>query len=297
MTWVRASPLTADSSCSIPIVPAGLVATTSGRRCAKDGSWGTPSNLGPTINSEFNEFSPDPTPDGTHLIFATNRTAALREQKENWKATIRANHSGDYDLWIADRSRCSFVSSVESRRRGSTRLTAGKRRRGGHDRCSGDATCGLIFGRHRRQCGSDLHLRRRNLTCAPRLSFPKRRKSKTSTPPTPKAPVACPRREIFSISLPTGPEDSANSTSIVPASRTGNLDRSKISGPASTPPTMKLTRHWDWVGIGSISLPTGRRRLADTTFSFPIRGRSSRSTPAIRCHTWEPASGSCWCHC
>lgn len=68
---------------------------------AKDGSWGTPFNLGPTINSEFNEFSPDPTPDGTHLIFATNRTAALREQKENWKATIRENHSGDYDLWIA----------------------------------------------------------------------------------------------------------------------------------------------------------------------------------------------------
>ncbi len=68
---------------------------------AKDGSFGTPFNLGPTVNSEFNEFSPDPTPDGKHLIFATNRTAALREQKENWKSTIRENHSGDYDLWIA----------------------------------------------------------------------------------------------------------------------------------------------------------------------------------------------------
>ncbi len=28
-----------------------------------DGSWGKPFNLGPTVNSEFNEFSPDPTPD------------------------------------------------------------------------------------------------------------------------------------------------------------------------------------------------------------------------------------------
>jgi Tol biopolymer transport system component len=30
--------------------------------------WGEPFNLGPTVNSEFNEFTPDPTPDGKHLI-------------------------------------------------------------------------------------------------------------------------------------------------------------------------------------------------------------------------------------
>lgn len=82
---------------------------------AKDGSWGTPFNLGPTVNSEFNEFSPDPTPDGTHLIFATNRTAALREQKENWKATIREHHSGDYDLWMARLDVGSLAPAKESR--------------------------------------------------------------------------------------------------------------------------------------------------------------------------------------
>ncbi|MDB5332939.1 MAG: WD40-like Beta Propeller Repeat protein [Phycisphaerales bacterium] len=64
--------------------------------------WGAPINLGPTVNSEFNEFTPDPTPDGKHLIFATNRTAAKREQAEPWRATIRENGAGDYDLWIAD---------------------------------------------------------------------------------------------------------------------------------------------------------------------------------------------------
>ncbi|MDB5356031.1 MAG: WD40-like Beta Propeller Repeat protein [Phycisphaerales bacterium] len=64
--------------------------------------WGAPFNLGPTVNSEFNEFTPDPTPDGKHLIFATNRTAAKREQAEPWRATIRENGAGDYDLWIAD---------------------------------------------------------------------------------------------------------------------------------------------------------------------------------------------------
>ena len=64
--------------------------------------WGKPFNLGPTVNSEFNEFNPDPTPDGKHLIFATNRTAARREQKEAWRSTIRETVSSDYDLWIAD---------------------------------------------------------------------------------------------------------------------------------------------------------------------------------------------------
>ena len=66
------------------------------------GGWGKPFNLGPSVNSEFNEFNPDPTPDGKHLIFATNRTAARREQKEAWRSTIRETVSSDYDLWIAD---------------------------------------------------------------------------------------------------------------------------------------------------------------------------------------------------
>ena len=64
--------------------------------------WGKPFNLGPSVNSEFNEFNPDPTPDGRHLVFATNRTAARREQKEAWRSTIRETVSSNYDLWIAD---------------------------------------------------------------------------------------------------------------------------------------------------------------------------------------------------
>jgi hypothetical protein len=67
-----------------------------------DRGWGKPFNLGPQVNSEFNEFNPDPTPDGKHLIFATNRRAARREQNEAWRSTIRETVSVDYDLWIAD---------------------------------------------------------------------------------------------------------------------------------------------------------------------------------------------------
>ena len=67
-----------------------------------ESGWGQPFNLGPSVNSEFNEFNPDPTPDGRHLIFATNRKAAKREQNEAWRSTIRETVSSDYDLWIAD---------------------------------------------------------------------------------------------------------------------------------------------------------------------------------------------------
>jgi hypothetical protein len=67
-----------------------------------DDGWGQPFNLGPQVNSEYNEFSPDPTPDGKHLIFATNRKAAAGEQKQAWRATIRQTENGDYDLWMAE---------------------------------------------------------------------------------------------------------------------------------------------------------------------------------------------------
>src|SRR5688572_28488080 len=67
-----------------------------------DGSWGEPFNLGPEVNSEFNDYSPAPTPDGKRLYFATNRRAAAGEQKEAWRATIRQSAVGDYDLFVAD---------------------------------------------------------------------------------------------------------------------------------------------------------------------------------------------------
>jgi hypothetical protein len=64
--------------------------------------WGKPFNLGPSVNTEFNEFNPDPTPDGKHLVFATNRKDAKRQQSEAWRSTIRETVSSNYDLWIAD---------------------------------------------------------------------------------------------------------------------------------------------------------------------------------------------------
>src|SRR5260221_5151825 len=60
-----------------------------------------PYNLGPAVNSEFNESNPDPTPDGKRLIFSTDRKAAGKEQIQAWRATIRQTVSTDYDLWFA----------------------------------------------------------------------------------------------------------------------------------------------------------------------------------------------------
>ncbi len=70
---------------------------------AKPGGWGKPFNLGPGVNSEFDEYNPDPSPDGQRLFFATNRKAASREQKQAWRATIRAGTNADFDLWYAVR--------------------------------------------------------------------------------------------------------------------------------------------------------------------------------------------------
>jgi len=69
----------------------------------KPGGWGKPFNLGPGVNSEFDEYNPDPSPDGQRLFFATNRKAASREQKQAWRATIRAGSNADFDLWYAVR--------------------------------------------------------------------------------------------------------------------------------------------------------------------------------------------------
>lgn len=74
--------------------------------------WGTPFNLGPTVNSAFDEYSPAPSPDGRLLFFATNRTAAQASQNEAWHATIRANGSNDFDLWMARREESAPSADV-----------------------------------------------------------------------------------------------------------------------------------------------------------------------------------------
>src|SRR5436853_195134 len=44
-------------------------------RASAGGGWGTLFNLGPSVNSEYDDYSPAPTPDGKRLFFATNRKA------------------------------------------------------------------------------------------------------------------------------------------------------------------------------------------------------------------------------
>lgn len=64
--------------------------------------WGEPRNLGPEVNSTFNEFSPAPSPDGRQLYFSSDRRAARRaDPDEAWEATIRAQFHQDYDIYAA----------------------------------------------------------------------------------------------------------------------------------------------------------------------------------------------------
>jgi len=67
-----------------------------------DGAFGEPFNLGAGVNSEFDEYGPAPSVDGKRLYFSTNRTAAGKEQRTAWRATIRAATTTDFDLWSAD---------------------------------------------------------------------------------------------------------------------------------------------------------------------------------------------------
>lgn len=90
---------------------------------------GEPSNLGPAVNTSFNEYSPAPSPDDASLWFASNRPARAQhpaphapeassaspdiagrdrtlhadsELDASWRATLREHFwSGDYDLYAA----------------------------------------------------------------------------------------------------------------------------------------------------------------------------------------------------
>jgi len=69
-----------------------------------DSGWSEPSNLGPAVNTQFNEYGPALTPDGSALYFSSNR---LREgepprTRDDWPATLRESRDRhDYDLYIA----------------------------------------------------------------------------------------------------------------------------------------------------------------------------------------------------
>ena len=75
--------------------------------------WGTPRNLGPTVNSPAHEYDPTLSPDGRSLYFSSNRTPEMGRQAtekaqpdsgKDWAATLRS-HPGltQFDLYVARR--------------------------------------------------------------------------------------------------------------------------------------------------------------------------------------------------
>lgn len=68
-------------------------------------TWQAPQNLGPNVNSEFNDYGPAITPDATTLLFASNRPrpADIRQpDPQAWQATVREDlFSRTYDLYAA----------------------------------------------------------------------------------------------------------------------------------------------------------------------------------------------------
>ncbi len=72
--------------------------------------WRTPINLGPLVNSEFNDYGPALTPDGATLYYSSNRPEpqppASRLGQDlampRWPATLREDfYRRDYDLYLA----------------------------------------------------------------------------------------------------------------------------------------------------------------------------------------------------
>lgn len=73
-------------------------------RRGKDG-WQEPTNLGPTVNSEYNDYGPALTPDGGLLYFSSNRPQpqdAVGPKPNAWPATLREDfYHRTYDLYSA----------------------------------------------------------------------------------------------------------------------------------------------------------------------------------------------------
>lgn len=71
----------------------------------RDATWGSPQNLGPEVNSPFNDYGPAPAPDGSAIYFASNRpkqTATGEDPSHAWPATVREDlERRDYDLFVA----------------------------------------------------------------------------------------------------------------------------------------------------------------------------------------------------
>jgi hypothetical protein len=93
-------------------------------RCRRTGEgWGEPENLGPGVNGPLNDYGPALTPDGTLLLFASNRPRAAEDMgtdPEAWPATVREDlFRNDYDIYeasVGDRGfgRAALVEALSS---------------------------------------------------------------------------------------------------------------------------------------------------------------------------------------
>ncbi|MDK1031276.1 MAG: hypothetical protein QGD94_04660, partial [Planctomycetia bacterium] len=67
------------------------------------GAWQKPTNLGPDVNSGANEYDPSVSPDGTYLLFSSNR--AGKSTRGVWGATLREKRdTRDHDIYVLDLS-------------------------------------------------------------------------------------------------------------------------------------------------------------------------------------------------
>lgn len=79
--------------------------------------WNAAENLGPGVNSEFNEYGPGLSADGSRLYFSSNRLERelTQEEKDAWKATLRENFlQNDYDIFCADATASERPSDPDS---------------------------------------------------------------------------------------------------------------------------------------------------------------------------------------
>jgi Tol biopolymer transport system component len=74
--------------------PGGLGGYDIWRSRLGDVGWSEPENLGPAVNSPYNEYGASLSPDGSQLIFGSNRPRVdepIEEQGQAWSATLREN--------------------------------------------------------------------------------------------------------------------------------------------------------------------------------------------------------------
>lgn len=81
--------------------------------------WQSPQNVGPAVNSEFNDYGPALTPDAHTLYFASNRPTpddARQPNPDAWPATLREERFvRTYDLYSAELGESGFAPAAALR--------------------------------------------------------------------------------------------------------------------------------------------------------------------------------------